>query len=324
MKQVGGKKPHVSSSETSVTDLRDLKAFCLAVDLRSLTAVARLTGDSKPTVTRRIARLERALGVQLLRRNPRRVEPTEEGASYRQRLAQVLELLEDANATAQRTRVTPSGHLRITAPPEFGGLLAPILVEFGERYPDVTVEALITQRRLDLDADQLDAALRFSFGLDDSSLVAHRLLDLDVVFVASPAYLRRRDPAPRRLEDLEAHRIIMLTFARSAARSAARPTRGWRAFEALTARMRPFITSSDMSFVRELALAGGGIVFLPSICVARELEGGRLVRVLEGHVGMPAASLYLVHEGARILPPKLVAFRSHVLAAFGAPRGRRR
>lgn len=318
MKQARGAKHHVSSGATSISDIRDLRTFCLTVDLRSLTAVARLTGESKPTVSRRIARLERALGVQLLRRNPRRVEPTEEGSLYRQRLAQVLELLEDANAIAQRTQAAPRGHLRITAPPEFGALLAPTLVAFAERYPDVTVETLMAQQRLELDADQLDVAIRFSFGLDDSSLVAHRLLDLQIVFVASPAYLRRHGHPPRSLADLGAHRVIILALPRPA-RSAARTTKGWRAFEAVIAQLRPSLSSSDMNFVRELALADGGVAFLPSICVARELEDGRLVQVVQGHVGMPAAALYLVHESARVLPPKVRAFRAHMLAAFRAP-----
>lgn len=305
-----------------IADIRDLQTFCLTVDLRSLTAVARLTGESKATVSRRIARVERALDVQLLNRTPRHVEPTEEGAAYRQRVAQVLELLEDANATMRRSQVTPNGRLRITAPPEFGSLLAPILVSFGERYPDVTVEALMSQRRLDLDADQVDVALRFSFGLADSSLVAHRLLDLDIAFVASPGYLRRHSPTPQRIQDLAAHRVVMLTFARPGSRSASRSTKGWRAFEAVTSGIRPALTSSDMNFVRDLALAGGGVAFLPSVCVTHDLERGRLVRVLDGHANMPMASLYLVHRGARVLPPKVRAFKSHILAAFGAT-GRR-
>ena len=317
MKQGLASKHHVSADETSITDVRDLQTFCLTVDLRSFTAVARLTGESTPTVSRRIARVEQALGVQLLNRNPRRVEPTEEGALYRQRLAQVLELLDDANATVRRSDVEPSGRLRVTAPPEFGALLAPIFVDFGERHPAVTVEALMSQRRLDFDADHVDVALRFSFGLADSSLVAHRLLDLDVAFVASPKYLRRHKLVLKELDDLSSHRILMLTLARSNARAASRTSKGWRFFEKLISRLRPSLMSSDMNFIRELALAGGGVAFLPSVCVAKDLERGHLVRVLKGHGAMPSASLYLVHQNTRVLPPKVRAFRSHVLSAFG-------
>lgn len=258
MEQALVRKLHVSDDETSISDLRDLRAFCLTVDLRSLTAVARLTGESKPTISRRIARVEQALGIRLLHRNPRRVEPTEEGALYRQRLAQVLELLDDANATIRRSDVAPSGRLRVTAPPEFGPLLAPLFVDFGERFPNVTVEALMSQRLLDLDADHIDVALRFSFGLADSSLVAHRLLDLDVAFVASPTYLRRRGPAPTELDELSQHRVLMLTQVRPSARAVPQTSKGWRAFKALTASLQPSLISSDMNFIRELALAGGG------------------------------------------------------------------
>src|SRR5512132_3991437 len=95
--------------EPLIGDVHDLRAFALAVDLRSFTATARLMGESKATVSRRIARLESALGVSLLRRTPRAVEPTDDGTAYRVRVAEILELLGSANAAARDAHAAPSG-----------------------------------------------------------------------------------------------------------------------------------------------------------------------------------------------------------------------
>src|SRR5262245_41940859 len=104
------RKPDPSDYETRVSDLHDLRAFTRASELRSLTAAAKEVGESTATISRRITRLEKALGTALLRRSPRGIETTEEGAMYRLRVGAVLELLGDANAAATRGgRATPSG-----------------------------------------------------------------------------------------------------------------------------------------------------------------------------------------------------------------------
>src|SRR5690349_8031624 len=89
------------SANAADIDLRDLRAFCQVVDRGSLTSAAKALGETKGAVSRRLTRLERALGVVLLRRSPRRVEATEDGAAYRARLGRALDLLDDAHAQAQ-------------------------------------------------------------------------------------------------------------------------------------------------------------------------------------------------------------------------------
>jgi DNA-binding transcriptional LysR family regulator len=286
----------------------------MVVDLGSITAAARALGETKGTVSRRLTRLERALGVVLIRRSPRLVQATEDGLAYRMRVGRSLELLDDANAALQQARTTPTGHLRITAPIDLGvSLVAPLVAGFLERYPDISVEMVLSQTVLDLDSNQIDVALRAIRSMPDSSLIAYKLKELDTVLYASPAYLRRH-PAPKRPDDITGHRVLVLrsnrghTVLNMHAKSGGEQSR---------VRVRAAISSSDFSFSREAALAGAGIAVLPSVVAKRDLDEGRLVTVLKEYVVDAGAFFYLVHQGTRFLPSKIRVFRDYVLEAFG-------
>ncbi len=314
-------KRQVVKKETIDADLLDLRAFCLVVDLGSITAAARTLGETKGSVSRRITRLEHALGVELLRRSPRLVQATEDGLAYRMRVGRALELLEDANAAVQQARASPSGHLRVTAPFDLGlSLLAPLSAGFAERYPEISLEMLLTEALLDFDAHQIDVALRATASLPDSSLIAHRLQHIELGLFAAPAYLRKHGPV-RTPEDLAGHRLLLAQTARGHATIALQPRPGARG-ERAELRVRAAIAASDYSFCREVALAGAGIALVPAVNVRGDLEAKRLVPVLKDHAIDGGAPLYLVHPGTRFLPSKIRAFRDYLLDAFGV-QGRR-
>jgi len=299
-------KSSVADYETLVDDVRDLRAFALTSDLKSLTAAARLMGESKATVSRRITRLEAALGTALLRRSPRAIETTDEGAAYRVRVAQVLELLGDANAVARGAVAIPSGQLRVSAPPGFSDSLAPVLAQFSAAFPQVVVSVHVGSRFVDLEAEQFDVALRATTRLADSSLVAQRMgsLEIERILVAAPSYLKAH-PAPRRVEDLESHRILGQHEA--AAAGAKSVFELLRNGEQVTLSLPVAMTSTDIALVRDVAVEGAGVSLLPRVLVQRHLEDGRLVHLLPGVVG-PGVSLYLLHRGGRFVPPKVRAF----------------
>ena len=309
-------KSRVADYETLVGDLHDLRAFALASDLRSVTATAKLMGESKATVSRRITRLEAALGVELLRRTPRTVEPTDDGIAYRARVREILELLGDANAAVRGAHAAPSGQLRLTAPPGLESMLPSLLARFAKAYPDVVVSVLVTARLVDLDAEHVDVALRATARLPDSSFVAHRLtgLDLGLVAVASPAYLAEH-PAPRRVEDLVHHRIVHPSESQTTA--TIRMTRVDNG-EPHEVRVRAAITASDVSFAKELVLAGAGIGILPRLTVQHAVDEGSLSVVLPMYVAK-GAEFFVVYRGGRFLAPKVRAFRDFVMQAVGAP-----
>ncbi|MES2639264.1 MAG: LysR family transcriptional regulator [Myxococcota bacterium] len=288
-------------------DLADLRAFCLVADVGSITSAAHTLGETKGSVSRRITRLERALGVMLLRRSPRRVEPTEDGAAYRARAGKALELLEDADAALRDTGAAPSGNLRVTAPIDLGAtLLAPIITAFVAAYPAVSVEMVLTEQVLDFDGHQIDVAFRAAASLPDSSLVAHKLLDLAVGLYAAPAYLAgaANIDTPDALAD---HRLLLHRSANAHGVLHLQPDTG----SVVPVRVRANILASDFSFLRAAALAAGGVAPLPSFLVTDDVAAGRLVRVLPtyGNVGTP---LFLLTQGTRFPSPKVRAFRAFV------------
>jgi DNA-binding transcriptional LysR family regulator len=307
---------------TGTADLRDVRAFCAVVDLGSITAAAGVLGESKGNVSRRVSRLERALGVALVRRGPRSVQPTDEGVVYRTRVRDALELFDQAASAVADARTEPRGKLRVTAPTDLAiGLFAPIVARFVEAHPAVRVEMLATDRTLDVEAQQIDVALRVGAALRDSSLIAHRLIEMDLGLFASPAYLERAG-APRRFEDLARHRVLALAAMGDPLRVplARRGTRRPRASEAL----RPAI-SGDGAFVRETALAGAGIAILPTIIVRRDVEEGALVHVLPRECAdeRERVPVTLLHPRVLSGSPKVRAFRDFLVAAL-APDARRR
>ncbi|MDP2308553.1 MAG: LysR substrate-binding domain-containing protein [Pseudomonadota bacterium] len=288
-------------------DLADLRAFCLVADVGSITGAARTLGETKGSVSRRITRLERALGVMLLRRSPRRVEATEDGAVYRARAGKALELLDDADTALRDTGAAPSGHLRVTAPIDLGAtLLAPIVAAFVAAHPAVSVEMVLTEQVLDFDGHQIDVAFRAAASLPDSSLVAHKLLDLSVGLYAAPAYLEAA-AAPEAPDALAEHRLLLHRSAHVQGVLHLQPPHG----SVLSVRVRGSIVASDFSFLRNAALAGGGIAPLPTFLVLDDVAAGRLVRVLPSH-GAVGTPLFLLTQGTRFPSPKVRAFRAFV------------
>jgi DNA-binding transcriptional LysR family regulator len=263
-------------------------------------------GESKATISRRITRLETALGTALLRRSPRTIEMTDEGTTYRARVAEVLELLGDANAAAQGSRAVPSGQLRVTAPPGVGEILAPVLAQFSAAFPRVVVSIHIEARYVDIEAERFDVALRATTKLADSSLVAHRVKTAarDSIVVAAPSYLEAQ-PALRRVEDLASHRILVAQTREAAATLVA--FRLQESDEPVVVRLPVALASTDIVLVRDMVVEGAGVSILPRILVQRYVEDGRLLHLLPGLVA-PGLDLYLLHRAGRLVSPKIRAF----------------
>lgn len=311
-------RPNVADYETLVGDLHDLRAFALASDLRSLTAVAKLMGESKATTSRRITRLEGALGVALLRRTPRAVETTDDGMLYRLRIAEVLELMGDANAAIRGARVAPAGQLRVTVPPGFGDLLAPVLARFSEEFPKIVLVVDITARRVDIEAEHFDVALRATSKLADSSLVAVRVgKHHDRTLVAAPSYLKAH-AAPRRVQDLASHRIVMVGDVGTTWSIELTRVGGT---EHVSVALPTAIAASDVGFAKDLVLAGAGVAILPRPSTDSSLDAGTLVHVLPSYVA-PPVNLYLLHRGGRFVPPKVRVFVDFVRAALERALGK--
>jgi DNA-binding transcriptional LysR family regulator len=298
--------------------LPDVRAFCAVIDAGSVTRAARLLGETKGAVSRRLARLEAALGVALLRRSPRLVVPTEEGLLYRARVGAALEAFDEAARALDSAREVPRGLLRITAPTDLGvGWLPEICARFIARYPEVRLEVLASDERLDLDAHHIDCALRVGT-LRDSTLRVVKLLDLGVGLYASPEYVRVHG-APKRPDQLASHRIA--AYVRMP-RSLDLPFE--RGGHVTRVSLEPTLLG-DGAFIRELVLAGAAICGHPRLVGDREVTAGRLVRILPDYDIPLSVPLSLLHPATSFIPPKVAAFRDFLLECVATPvrRGRR-
>ncbi len=266
----------VAHLETFAGNLDDVRAFCAVVDLGSMTQAGAFLRETKGSVSRRVARLEAVLKVTLLARTPRAVSPTAEGLAFHARALESLALLDEALQTARGARTLPRGHLRVTASIDFGVEVLPDLVaSFRARHPQITLELLITDSRLDLAANRVDLALRLGGDHPDSGYTAPILADLTIGLYAAPAYLAQR-PGPADIAELATHDVVLARERLGATQILVSDGEGREAGITL----RPAVRATDFATVLRLTLAGAGIGHIPSLVAAKSLARGDLVRVL--------------------------------------------
>jgi DNA-binding transcriptional LysR family regulator len=294
----------VASPRTKVAppvDLNDVVALVQVVDAGSFTAAAAVLGLPKSAVSRRVARLEEALGVRLLQRTTRSLHLTDAGLAYHTRAAAALGALTEAKDVATEATGEPRGTVRLTAPVDMGGaVLASVLAGFSRAFPKVNVDVELTGRLVDLVAEGFDLAIRAG-QLRDSSLVARRLAEAHMVLFASPEY------------DLAKHACVLF---RSKQGEAKWTLEGPRGKESVV--VRGSITGDDFSFVRSVAAEGGGIALAPVPGTAADFAAGRLVAVLTDHHG-PSSPVNLVYPSARFLPQRVAVLRDYLLKNFKIP-----
>lgn len=297
----------VAHLETFAGNLDDVRAFCAVVDLGSMTQAGAFLRETKGSVSRRVARLEAVLKVTLLARTPRAVSPTAEGLAFHARALESLALLDEALQTARGARTQPRGHLRVTASIDFGVEVLPDLVaSFRARHPQITLELLITDSRLDLAANRVDLALRLGGDHPDSGYTAPVLADLTIGLYAAPAYLAQR-PGPTEIAELAAHDVVLARERLGATQILVSDVAGREAGITL----RPAVRATDFATVLRLTLAGAGIGHIPSLVAAKSLVRGDLVRVLPDWASR-GGTLRAVTLAGRELPARVRLFREHV------------
>lgn len=283
-----------------MTDLDAIAIFVKVVEAGSFSGAARLLGRPKATVSAKVARLEKRLGVRLIQRTTRKLRVTEAGEQYFRQCADAMRTVEVAEAALQATTGKPSGLLRMTAPVDLGHTLLPRIVHaYAARYPQVAVELLVTNRIVDLVGEGIDLAIRPSQTLKDSSLIARRFFEMSVSLWASPHYLRRLGTLshPRDLAQ-----ALCLGFL---SRSALRLTNGKSEVEVpISGRIRV----DDFETIKSLLLLGAGIAWLPDFLAEDAAQAGTLVPVLPQWRPKERGVFYFVHAGRQYGLPKVQAF----------------
>ena len=281
-------------------DLDGIAVFVKVVQAGSFSQAAKLLNMPNSTVSAKVAALEKRLGVTLLQRTTRRLHLTEAGEGYFRRCMTALEELHAAENELAIERGETKGVLRLTAPVELGrSALPPVLDVLMKRHPAIEIDLIITNRLVDLVAENIDVAVRAG-PLKDSGLIARRFVLGQFGLWASPSYLKNNS-VPRNPDELKEHDC--LRFAPFTGRKLQLTNGRERAQIALAGR----ITADDFEALRALAVLGWGIALLPSFLCAEEAKERKLVSVLPNWRG-DSVSISVVYPAQRFVAPKIRAF----------------
>lgn len=285
------------------------RMFVAVMETGSFAAAARRLGTSSGQASKLLSRLEADLGVRLLNRTTRAISATEAGQAYFERIRQLIEELDQLGEAVKNRSGSVSGRLKLTAPLSFGNKqLAPALVDFATRYPEVRLEVGFADRLVSLVDEGFDAAVRIGHH-GDASLVARKLCESRIVAVAAPAYLAARG-TPGLPQDLAAHDCIIDTNFRDRDtwhfREQGRPV-------TVSVRSRLFLSNADACV--SAAEAGLGITQVPSFVAGEAIRAGRLVPVLRG-LEPPAVPVQAVYPPGRHLALKVRALVDFLAERF--------
>jgi DNA-binding transcriptional LysR family regulator len=287
-------------------ELDGIAIFVKVVQAGSFSRAARLLGVPNTTVSAKVARLEKRLGVTLIQRTTRKLHITPAGRAYFERCAPALEAIQSAEAQMTLAAPEPSGPLRITAPGDVAhGVLPPIVSRFLERYPRAKVEIMVANRVVDLIAEGVHLAIR-AVPLADSTLVARKFMPFSGGLWASAAYLKRRG-TPRSPQDLARHDGLLFV------RSFGKPPKLGDGHARSALEFQARIVADDLETLRVFALEDKGIATLTDF-LGRE---ARLVQVLPKW-SWTAGALSFVYPGQRFVPANVRAFIDTALAARDA------
>ena len=290
-----------------IDSLPNLRTFAHVVAAGSLSAAAREMDLSLAVVSKRLAQLEKDLGVRLLQRTTRRQVLTEEGALFHANVVQILATIEQAQEVISGRTQTISGSVRLTAPVEFGRQwVAPAVAAFQQQHPAVAIQLELSDAVVDLIDAGMDLAIRFG-SLEDSSLIARPLAPNFRVLCASPDYLKRFGE-PRHPSELVHHQCILIGEHRRAV---------WRfeSDDSLSVQVNAAFVTNDGGAAHTLALEGAGIARKSIWDVGDDILHGQLKRVLSAFT-ISAAPLNALYPNSRHLAPRvraLVTFLGHRL-----------
>ncbi|WP_430389893.1 LysR substrate-binding domain-containing protein [Dyella sp. 20L07] len=296
-------------------DLNDFYYFVQVVDRGGFTSAERTLRIPKSTLSGRVQRLERDLGVRLLNRTSRRFGVTEAGKEFYQHAVGMLQRAEQAESVIRQRLSEPSGTVRVTAAvitAQFA--MSKMVSDFIQKHPKVNVVQHATNRNVDLIGENFDVAIRaHTTPLPDSSLVQRTLAPAPWYLFAGTAYLDRAG-TPRTPQDLAQHAsLFMMRSGVAPAWHLSRPVAGAR--EELTLPLSPRLLSDDIISLKQAALDGLGIVALPGYTCCDELRAGNMSRVLPDWQAGDSTITALIPDRHGMLPA-VRAFVDHLVAEF--------
>jgi DNA-binding transcriptional LysR family regulator len=272
-----------------------MQVFVSVVEAGSISAAAERLELAKSAVSRRLAELETHLGTSLITRTTRRLNLTDSGRAYYARCLAILADLDEAEAAVSQAHSALKGKLKVALPLSFGLLhLSPLIQEFMMLHPELRFELDFNDRQIDLMQEGFDLAIRIAT-LEDSSLIARRLAPIRHVLCASPAYLETHG-TPQTAAELAGHAGLVYSNLLDPGLWIYHGPDGQPGQVRIPVRL----AASSGEFLMRAAIAGEGLLLLPTFYVHAALASGQLVRVLSDH-HWPELSAYAVYPPTRHL-----------------------
>lgn len=285
--------------------LRALQYFVRVAETGSFSRAAEHFSVPPSSLSRRVADLEAHLGATLLKRSTRRVQLTEVGQLYYDNARDILERLAASDEAVSHYQSKPMGRLRISAMTGFGErILMPLLDQFTDRYPDITLEVRLTDELSVLGRDNIDLAIRGGYAPDER-VVGIKLMDNTFVPVAAPAYLERAGYPQHPLE-LRQHQGLYFQTPQG-------PTPWMSEVDGQWIKVSgPAVAVSNAGrWLLKQAVAGRGILMMPKWALSPHLENGDLVELQLSHPVVitrnPDFGIYLLYQKLRYRVPKIKA-----------------
>ncbi|WP_153147633.1 LysR family transcriptional regulator [Dechloromonas sp. H13] len=283
--------------------------FIRVAELGSFSAAAQQLGVARSVVTRQIAALEAHLGVKLMARSTRRLSLTSAGTAYLEKCRVILNLVEAAETGVAEERLTPRGNIRISLPLSFGlKRLAPLLLDFSQRYPEISLDMDYTDRRVNLIEEGVDLSIRITRRLEPGD-VARRIGTARMQVVAAPEYLARHG-RPQQPAELAHHECLGYTNAGA--------TMPWQfmidgQLESLQVRSR--INANNGDVMTEAAAQGLGITCQPDFITDTFIAAGRIEEIL-ADFPMPELGIYAMLASNRHVPYRVRALMDFLAAGL--------
>ena len=290
--------------------LTEMEAFATVVDQGGFTDAAKKMGISKSAVSKHVSSLEARLGARLLHRTTRRVSPPELGLAYYDRARRVLNDAGEADALVTSMQSAPSGLLRISVATDFGvNLLSPLLSNFLDEFPDITVNMVLNNRYVELISEGFDMAIRIG-ELEDSSLRARKLTETTKRMIGAPSYFQKFG-RPMRIDDLNGHKLLHYSNQTSG--------NVWKitapSGEKRHVRTAGWLSVNDGQSLLNAAISGLGIAYLPCYLYADAMEKGQVEDAIPD-LPLETQGIYAVYPPGRFTQPKVRAFIDFLVHAF--------
>jgi DNA-binding transcriptional LysR family regulator len=294
-----------------MSQLDEMHVFARIVEAGGISRAAEQLGVAKSGVSRRLAELEKRLGVRLINRTTRQSSLTEAGRAYYRGAVKLLGDVAELDALVSDRESSLQGSLKLAAPLSFGlSHLSPAIDEFLRQHREVSVQVDFSDRQVDLVERGVDLAIRIA-ELSDSTLQARRICPIRRLICASPDYLERNG-VPQDPPDLRDHQLLHYDVGGSP---------GLRLQDAAGREHRlpgrPRLVANNGDFLRDMAIAGHGIIVIPSFIAWRALAAGDLVPVMKPWWPEPL-NAYAVYPQSRYLSQRARAFIDFLADRFGS------